>query len=36
MIYSALPETLPFIFALDPVGSEMVFPHELQAICVDA
>jgi hypothetical protein len=32
MIYSALPEILPLILALEPVGSEMVFPHELHAI----
>jgi hypothetical protein len=36
MIYSALPEILPLIWALDPVGSERVFPQELHAICVDA
>ena len=29
MNYSALPEILPFILALEPVGSEIVFPQEL-------
>ena len=36
MIYSALPEILPLIRAFDPVGSEIVLPQELHAICVDA
>jgi hypothetical protein len=36
MNYSALPEILPFILALEPVGSEIVLPHELHAIIVDA
>ena len=36
MIYSALPETLPLIFAFDPVGSAIALPHELHAIAVDA
>jgi hypothetical protein len=36
MNYSALPDTLPFILALEPVGSEIVLPQELHAITVDA
>ena len=36
MIYSALPEILPFILAFEPDGSAMVFPQELQATTVDA
>ena len=36
MIYSALPETLPLIFALEPVASAIAFPHELHATWVDA
>ena len=36
MIYSALPETLPLIFAFEPVASAIAFPHELHATDVDA
>jgi hypothetical protein len=36
MNYSALPEILPFILALEPVGSEIVFPQELHETTVDA
>jgi hypothetical protein len=36
MTYSALPKILPLIFALEPLGSAMVLPHELQATMVDA
>ena len=36
MIYSELPEIFPFILALDPVGSAIVFPQELHATDVDA
>ena len=36
MTYSALPEILPLMRALEPVGSEIVLPHELHATCVDA
>ena len=36
MNYSALHETLQFILALEPVGSEIVLPQELHAIIVDA
>jgi hypothetical protein len=36
MIYSALPEILPFILAFEPDGSAILFPQELHATIVDA
>jgi hypothetical protein len=36
MIYSALPEIFPFIFAFEPDGSAKLFPQELHATTVDA
>ena len=30
MIYSREPNTVPKIFATDPVGSAIVLPHDLQ------
>lgn len=36
MNYSALPETLPITFALEPVGLAIVFPQELHVTGVVA
>lgn len=29
ILYSRTPETVPFILAMDPVGSAITFPHDL-------